>query len=570
MKRRDPAPHSSDSADARFDPALAGERLRTHHRILMEAVEALGEGFIVFDADGALLFCNQRYREMYAPIGETWQVGTKLEQIARDTARHCVGITDPEQIEAWVRTRLETAKRPNRQIEQRVANGRWLRVHDVEMPNGFVVGTRADITELKEQELRLEKARQEAETLAAEAAAANRAKSDFLANVSHEIRTPMNGVLGMAGLLLDGELAPEQRDYVEAIHGSGEMLLSLINDILDLAKIESGKLELEPIAFDLRALVESATAMLTFRAQAKGIELDTLVAPEVPQSLLGDQGRLRQILVNLVGNAIKFTKQGGVRVEVAAEGPIGEEAALRFRVIDSGIGIDDATCARLFQKFVQADSSTSRRFGGSGLGLAICRELAELMGGGIEVTSAVGVGSSFTLRITLPVVERAQPCTPTRCAEGCRDESHTRRERPSLRVLLVEDNKVNQALGVALLAREGHRTDVAGNGLEAIEMIGRSSYDLVLMDLQMPEMDGFAATQAIRARLGLSDLPIIAVTANAMKGDRERCLQAGMNDYISKPIDRRHLIDTIDFWCGAAGPKGGRQAALQRLIDRLA
>ena len=192
------------------------------------------------------------------------------------------------------------------------------------------------------------------------------------------------------------------------------------------------------------------------------------------------------------------------------------------------------------------------------------------MGGGIEVTSAVGVGSSFTLRITLPVVERAQPCTPTRCAEGCRDESHTHRERSSLRVLLVEDNKVNQALGVALLAREGHRTDVAGNGLEAIEMIGRSSYDLVLMDLQMPEMDGFAATQAIRARLGLSDLPIIAVTANAMKGDRERCLQAGMNDYISKPIDRRHLIDTIDFWCGAAGPKGGRQAALQRLIDRLA
>ena len=688
-----PAGPSLNPGDSQSEIAA----LRLRHQVLKETVEALDEGFVVFDADLVLVFCNRRYREIYAPIGLEWGVGTRFEDVVRDTARHWLNISDAEEIEALVQSRLRSIEDGTCSFELRLDNGRWLQVNDVTMPNGYLVGTRMDITKYKEQELGLARAKraaedaaQRAEALAEDAAAASKAKSDFLATISHEIRTPMNGVLGMAGLLLDSKLDPGQREQVESIQESGEILLSLINDILDLSKIEAGRLDLEQIEFDLCDLVDSLAEMLGARAQSKQIDLACYVARNVPPVLYGDPGRLRQILLNLVGNAIKFTERGGVRLEVAMEGRDAEEAQLVFRVIDTGIGVAEEACARLFDKFVQADSSTTRRFGGSGLGLAICRELAQMMGGRLEVASAVGVGSTFTLSLSLPVIEgesrdvfselsqalvgqsvlvvddavidlvifrrffedlgaaatlvssgaealealasqafdiaivdHVMPGmdgvalareiagmdlakTPTlvlasssgniatcerirelgfdaglakplrrgallRCLAGlllddqegrCGDGESTLVAKSvgrALRVLLVEDNNVNQALGVSLLTREGHRTDVAGNGLEAVEMVERFPYDLVLMDMQMPEMDGLEATQVIRERLGFDSLPIIAVTANAMKGDRERCLAVGMNDYISKPINLQALAEKLAFWCGDG--EGGKEKA---------
>ena len=591
MSGRDKEAPLSANPSLQSGSAAGDEVLQARHETLIETVEALGEGFVVFDAEGILVHCNRRYRQMYAPIGESWGVGTSLEQIARDTARHCIGIDDPVALEAWVQARLEAAKDPERQFEQHLANGRWLRVHEVLMSNGYLVGTRSDITELKEQELRLQQAKLEAElaagraeALAEEAAAANRAKSSFLATISHEIRTPMNGVLGMAELLRDGDLNPEQCEQVEAIRASGVVLLSLIDDILDLSKIEAGRLELDPIVFEICALIDGIVEMMVARASIKGIDLAVSVAPEVPHFLLGDLGRLRQILINLLGNAIKFTERGGVRLEVECLGPVGEQVRLLFSVVDTGIGIDADVCERLFEKFVQADSSTTRRFGGSGLGLAISRELAEIMGGRMEVASAPGVGSTFTLQLDLPVIDKPR-CAPLRApdqqpVDGQAWLEEACRQVPALHVLLVEDNEINRSLGAGLLARDGHRVDVACDGREAVAKIEAARYDLVLMDLQMPEMDGLTATQEIRERLGLIGLPIIAVTANAMKGDRERCLQAGMNDYITKPIDRERLREKIAFWIsrrddaasemfGEAADRDSVLLGLIRRIDRI-
>ena len=386
-----------------------------------------------------------------------------------------------------------------------------------------------DVTEL-------ERARDAAEDLA-------RVKSEFLATVSHEIRTPMNGVVGMTALLLETPLSVEQRDSVETIRASGESLLAIINDILDFSKIESGRMEVERTPFAPRAALAHALDLLRPQAAQRGLALTLDVADDVPARCAGDAARVRQIVVNLVGNAIKFTPAGSVivRVESAVDGA---GRALHIAVCDTGIGIPAERMDRLFQPFSQVDASTARHYGGTGLGLAISKQLAELLGGAMWVESVVGRGSTFHLRVPVgevaaapAVVPRSRPAAPPDARLA---------DRLPLRILLAEDNQVNQKVALRMLDRLGYRADLAGNGLEALAAVRRTVYDVVLMDMQMPEMDGLEATRRIRHEPLDAQPRIIAMTANAMEGDRATCLAAGMDDYLAKPVRMEDLSAALE------------------------
>jgi signal transduction histidine kinase/CheY-like chemotaxis protein len=616
----------------------------------------------------------------------------------RDDAAVVFAIIHPDDLERVRESVVESARTLRQwkcEYRVRFANGtvEWLYGNAIPQrePDGSIIwhGFITDITEQKHAEAALHQTRAEAE-------AANQAKSEFLANMSHEIRTPMNGVIGMTGLLLDSPLTAEQRQYAEIVRSSGEALLAIINEILDFSKIEAGKLDLETLDFDLRVSMEDTVEMLAIRAHEKGLELNCLIEPTVPCLLRGDPGRLRQVLVNLVGNAVKFTQRGEIVIRVMLLEETSDQATLSFRVSDTGIGIPEDRLGALFAPFVQVDSSTTRKYGGTGLGLAISRQLVELMDGQIGVESEPGQGSTFWFTVvlgkqagpqTIPeedgvdleglkvlvvddndtnrllvttllhswgcrfaevahadeatarLREAAQARDPFQVAlldmqmpevdgaelgrriKACPEISQTplvmmtsvgqrgdaarfqeigfagyftkpvrqshlrtclamirgrlgRDREPAAdrlitqhligevhqhrsRILLAEDNAINQRVALAMLKKLGYRADVVANGLEAIAALQDIPYDLVLMDCQMPELDGYEATRRIRAPdsgVLQPTVPIVAMTANAMKGDREKCLEAGMDDYIAKPVQPGELRGALERWLGGSSP----------------
>lgn len=396
----------------------------------------------------------------------------------------------------------------------------------------------------------VEQQKREIEHLLAQAREVARLKDEFLANVSHEIRTPMNGILGMTSLALQTNLRPDQREYLECARSSGEALLSLLNDILDFSKIEANRLELESVPFSPAAVVQDCIRTVRPSLGAKSIRLECAAAGDVPHLVLGDPTRVRQILLNLLSNAIKFTSEGFVSVRLAAESLDDDVVRLEFRVIDTGEGIAPDKHKLIFEAFRQADGSTTRRFGGTGLGLAICERLIALMRGEIHVESELGRGSEFVFRINFRVCSPSEAplvVKPSTGELGRLAAALTGREGKALRVLVAEDNPINQKLAVRMLERQGHEVEVAADGKQAYMLTGHKHYDLVLMDVQMPELDGLAATRLIREREAKTGgrLPILMLTANAMPGDKEKCLEAGADAYLSKPVSFDKLTTAV-------------------------
>ena len=664
----------------------AAQRARSQ---LERAIAALDAGFAMYDEHERLLVWNQRFAEMYGEAGRLLHAGMPLRAVLEAVYDSGVeGIDRSVAREAWIDERLQMKRRGG--TRETHINGRWIRIVESLTEDRLMVTLRTDITDMRELADSL--------TLARDAAqAANQAKSQFLANMSHEIRTPMNGVIGMTALALDTDLTPEQREYLGMVKTSADSLLVIINDILDFSKMEAGMLRVDSVGFSLDALLGDTLKALGVRAFGKGLELLYRRLPGVPDRLVGDPGRLRQIINNLVGNSIKFTENGEVSVQVEPVDISAERARLRFVVSDTGIGIAADKQADIFAAFSQADNSITRRFGGTGLGLAICSRLVGLMQGRIGVESEPGQGSRFIFEVELgcdevPAVQRntqikgrsvlvvddnathcawlsglltewglkvrtvvggqvgyellrsgndafdavlldaqmpgvdgfellgklrdrsglaastvmmlsadnllsdvarcktlgvagymSKPVSGSELLDGLLSALGTQVEpalaepprtgaaklptaQRSLDLLLVEDNQINQTLATFLLERLGHKVSVAVNGRIAVDMTAEHPFDLVLMDMQMPEMDGLEATRCIRERelkAAAGHVPIMAMTANAMQGDRERCIDAGMDGYVSKPIDPASLSLEIErlMAAHAAAEAARKQAA---------
>ena len=524
----------------------AEESLWNERAFLRSLIDAASDLIYFKDRNSIYLGCN-RASETFTGLLEQDQIGkSDFDFFEKEIAEQIVKIDQKVleggvaiRVEEWVASSaagsslLETVKAP---------------IFGKEGQPIGLVGISRDITERKQAEMELLQAKTDAES-------ANRTKSQFLATMSHEIRTPMNGIISIAQILEMTELTQEQKEYVDILKQSGNNLLKLISDILDLSRIEAGKVELETEDFDLKDEITGTASIFSLLAQGKGLEFSFLINPDVPLLLKGDMERLRQIITNLIGNAIKFTSKGSISLHISKDIEDEQHATLRFQICDSGIGIGPDNIGSIFEAFRQADSSTSRKYGGTGLGLTIAHYLVELMGGSVGVESMEGEGATFWFTAVLAKQTKAPDFT---ALEKVADASGV--NDSIVRILLVEDDTTNQFAISRLLSKYGYQVDVAGDGREGLKLLVESDYALVLMDCMMPVLDGYEATAAIRDRTSSvrnHAIPVIALTANAMREDRDKCLAAGMDDYISKPIVVPLLLATLEKWSKPTGRLAG-------------
>lgn len=544
------------------DRKAADEAVGRSQRRLSDAIESISEGFVLYDGDDRYVLANSRFREMFPELAEILRPGMPYEDVLRIGYERGLYEDSGNNFEAWFQRTLawhRTAGQPP--MVRQLPDGRWVQRTEHQTSDGGIVGLRTDITDFKLVEATLEHRVADLEVVrndleaqklelvatAAElghardaAEAATRAKSEFLAMMSHEIRTPMTGMMGMIGLLCDTPLSAEQRQLAGMARESTNNLLLVINDILDFSKLEAGKLALESIDFSLQDVIGGVVSLLGTTARGKGLRLESSLANDMPLWLNGDPNRIRQVLLNLAGNAIKFTGHGSVRIVASHRDLDGGLVELRVDVIDSGVGISGDVRETLFTPFIQADTSVSRKYGGTGLGLAISRQLCVIMGGAIGVDSVLGQGSTFWFTVhcrrgDVPAVS-APPVAPPMATPNRK-----------LHILVAEDTSMIRVLIAKLLSRRGHLVDMVVDGEEAVAAVQHKPYDLVLMDMHMPKMDGVSATMAIRKLTGPERLvPIVALTGNALVGQRESCLAAGMTDYLSKPFDAAAFYEVID------------------------
>jgi PAS domain S-box-containing protein len=505
---------------------MAEEAIKTSEEKYRGVIENMDLGLVEMDTDGKIIGAYDRFCKM---------MGYDHDELMGKSFIDLISDTESRDLVLRERSKRKKGEFSVYEIQMQAKQGDtvWVIISaaPVFCSEGFVCGSLAvhfDITHRKEIEAELESSRTKAE-------ASLKSKELFLANISHEIRTPMNAIIGMSRLLSETTLKDAQQDYVKAIRTSADGLLVIINDVLDMSKIEAGKFTIEHIEFDLERLIGDLELSLAFKAEEKGIYFHCKIAPELHKHVISDPTRLNQVMVNLVSNAIKFTSSGGVTLSLdVAENREGKDL-VRFSVTDTGVGIDKKKLESIFESFTQEDETISRKFGGTGLGLSICRQLVDIFGGEIDVSSVKGEGSTFSFEIELEHGNEENNTSDLPAEEQSLD---------GCKVLLVEDNELNRFLAITILKKWNAHVGVAENGRIALEKLAQESFDIVLMDMQMPELDGIGATMAIRNDLQMS-IPIIALTANAIKGEREKCMEAGMNDYISKPFDPIELFSKI-------------------------
>lgn len=504
-------------------------------RRIREAVDAMPDGLGFYDSKDRLVLWNARYAEVNPELEPHLVVGLTFREALR------IGIDEGRYQEAagreeeWLNERMQARRQLSSNSEQQVAGGRWLRIQDRRTSEGGTVTVCNDITDLKRDAEALSEARDAAE-------AANVAKSQFLANMSHEIRTPLNGVIGLSQALAKTDLTAEQREMLDLMQASGKTLQTLLSDILDLARVESGKLELTEDAFELAAVVREAAQLYAENAREKHLDFHVDIDLEDDVWILGDAVRLKQVLTNLISNAVKFTSKGFVGLIVQRGADREGSPVLRFTVEDSGIGFDAATRARLFSRFEQADGGITRKFGGSGLGLSICRQLAEMMGGDLGCESEPGGGAAFILTLPLRQTQAPSRKEPAPAQPAVVEQART------IRVLVADDHPTNRRVIELILAQTPTQIVIAENGAQALESFRADTFDLVLMDMQMPIMDGLTATQEIRlheATMGLDRTPIVMLTANAMPEHVAAGRAAGADHHLAKPFNAAELLGIV-------------------------
>lgn len=517
---------------------MAPSNLMDVDPIFMEAIESLTDGISIFDANGVPILHNSASEKRFPHLYEAFAKGARTYDEALE---YNVRTMMPDATEEDVAAQVEkfSAFTGNGETyEQRTADGRIVQITYRPMSDGRKVAISVDVTELRQREKELKKA-QEA------AIAASNAKSAFLANMSHEIRTPLNGILGMAQVLEMGGLAGEQREQVQTILDSGRNLMALLNDVLDLSKIEAGKIAIVNADTDLTHTLRRLHRLWKPKAEESGLEFYLSLDAELPAVLNFDAVRVRQCVSNLISNAIKFTSKGRVEVFVTAKALADGQHLVKIRVSDTGVGMDEETMGRLFRPFTQADDSTSRKYGGTGLGLSITRSLAELMGGEASVRSEIGRGSEFTFSF-LAGEAGPQHQSVEDVGQAGEDENRAHLKSQNLRLLLVDDHPINRQVASLFLRPYNMHIVEATNGKEALAALGRETFDMVLLDVHMPIMDGVETIRQIRASgQAWNDVPVVALTADAMSGDKERYMGMGMDGYLSKPIAERDLISEI-------------------------